>query len=284
MGRSDATAGLDSMLETALAAARDAVGVHRANVGRVPAAEWTAKGTSDFVTHVDREAEARIVARIAADFPEHRILAEEQATGSPAETAAGRYVTDPLSDGWVWVIDPLDGTTNFLHRYPMYSVSIAALLDGEPAVGVVMNSVTGETWTAMRGLGAHLDGRALAVSDTTRIEHALIGTGFPFKALDLMPRYLGQFDRVIRHCSGIRRAGSAALDLCHVASGWFDGFWELVLAPWDVAAGVLIVREAGGLITRLDGVDTEVMRAGSLLAGNATVHAALASILQGADA
>jgi myo-inositol-1(or 4)-monophosphatase len=269
---------LDDVLRVAVSAAREAAGVHARCLGRVPAEEWSEKGVHDFVTAVDREAEATIIGCLLEAFPDHRFLAEEQATSPLAAEPAGRFVRDPGSPGWTWVIDPLDGTTNYLHRYPMYSVSVAALCDGKPQVGVVMHGATGETWTAIRGRGAFRDGTRIAVSGTNRLEHALIGTGFPFKALERMPDYLGQFDRVIRRCAGIRRAGSAALDLCHLASGYFDGFWELVLAPWDIAAGTLIVREAGGLVTDLAG-SHDVIRGGSVLAGNPFVHAALASIL-----
>lgn len=270
---------LDQVLGTAVRAARQAVTVHERHLGRVPTDEWLDKGVHDFVTAVDREAEATIIGCLLDAFPDHRFLAEEQAT-SPLAEPADRFVRDPCAPGWTWVIDPLDGTTNYLHRYPMYSVSVAALRDGEPQAGVVMHGATRETWTAIRGRGAWRDGTRIGVSGTQRLEHALIGTGFPFKALERMPEYLGQFDRVLRGCAGVRRAGSAALDLCHLASGYFDGFWELVLAPWDIAAGILIVREAGGLVTDLAG-NHDVIRGGSVLAGNTFVHGALASILTG---
>ncbi len=306
---------LDAVLRVALEAAREAVAVHRAYAGRVTPGQWQVKGQHDFVTHVDREAEARILACIRRSFPDHRFLAEEEATARPADSApaaAGtsspasgtseaapeatpeeapeaapehaeraasrRLAAARLEPGWLWVIDPLDGTTNYLHQYPMYSVSVAALLDGTPAVGVVINSITGDTWTALRARGAFLNNVRIAVSRTALLEHALIGTGFPFKALELMPLYLSQFDRVTRASAGVRRAGSAALDLCHLATGYVDGFWELWLAPWDVAAGTLIVREAGGVVTTMDGND-DVLAAGSLLAGNPTVYEALAGIL-----
>lgn len=240
-------------------------------MGRLKPGDAAEKGVSDFVTRVDHEAESRIVARIRAAFPSHRILAEEGG-GDPAGGPEG------AGSGWLWVIDPLDGTTNFLHGYPAYSVSIAALRDGVPEVGVVASAATGETWTAVRGRGAFRNGERIRVSGVDRLGPALIGTGFPFKALDRLPLYLRQFDRILRRTSGIRRAGSAAMDLCHVASGYLDGFWELVLAPWDVAAGVLMVREAGGIVTRLDGSEPGT-ESGSLLAGNPVVYAALGDIL-----
>jgi myo-inositol-1(or 4)-monophosphatase len=174
---------------------------------------------------------------------------------------------------WTWIIDPLDGTTNYLHGYPVYAVSIARRAGGELEAAVVLNSATGEEWTAVRGGGAYLNGARIRVSQIDRLPRALIGTGFPFKALHLLPRTRAARGGPSRH-SGVRRAGSAALDLCHVATGWFDGFWELTLAPWDVAAGALIVREAGGVVTRLDGSE-DVLGHGSILAGNPAIHAAL---------
>jgi myo-inositol-1(or 4)-monophosphatase len=266
---------LQQILDTALAAARDAVAVHQAHLGAVPEADWSTKGAADFVTHVDREAEARIIDRIRAAFPGHAILAEESGAVDHADTLSGAAAS-PL-----WVIDPLDGTTNYLHSYPAYAVSIGVLIGGEPAVGVVVNGATGQTWSGVRGGGAFLDGRRITVSELDQLANALVGTGFPFKALDLLPGYLRQFDRVLRSTSGIRRAGSAALDLCHVASGWFDGFWELSLAPWDVAAGTLIVREAGGIVTRMDR-SCDVVGQGSILAGNPAIHELLGRVLDAA--
>jgi myo-inositol-1(or 4)-monophosphatase len=279
----------EAVLKVAVAAARDATAVHRAGLGRVGQEEWAEKGLHDFVSRVDREAEARILERIQQSFPDHRFLAEEEATADPPQAGPMTGSTDAASarlaaakqlPGWFWVIDPLDGTTNFLHGYPMYSASVAALHDGRLAVAAVVHGVTGEAWTAVRGGGAFLNGRRIHVSSTERLGNALIGTGFPFRALELLPSYLVQFDQVVRHAAGVRRAGSAALDLCHVASGYFDGFWELSLAPWDVAAGALIVREAGGLVTRVEGNDDgDVLGAGSLLAGNPAIHTILAGML-----
>lgn len=264
---SPAEAGL---LEVAVAAARRASEVHRQHLGRVTVEEWSEKGVADFVTHVDREAEAEIVAMIRARFPDHAFLAEE-GTGAVAEAGEG-------SD-WVWIIDPLDGTTNFLHRYPMYAVSIAAVYRGEPVVGVVRATATDEEWSAVRDGGATLDGEPIRASSILHLKQALIGTGFPFKALDLMPEYLRQFDQVLRSTSGVRRAGSAALDLCHLATGYFDGFWELLLSPWDVAAGTLIARESGAIVTDLSG-GADVLRPGPVLAGNPHIHPQLRALLE----
>lgn len=260
--------------DLALDAARVATEVHRAHAGGLDVAEWGEKGNADFVTRVDREAEERAIARIRQVFPDHQILAEESAELVDDDDVRARF--DAAEH--LWILDPLDGTTNFLHGYPSYSASVAVAHRGEVVAGAVVDGTTGAAWTAWNGGGALLDGRPISVSGIDRLKHALIGTGFPFKALHLMPAYLRQFDAVIRRTSGVRRAGSAALDLCHVASGWLDGFWELWLAPWDIAAGTLIVREAGGVVTRLDGGD-DVRAAGAILAGAPAIHAALGELL-----
>jgi myo-inositol-1(or 4)-monophosphatase len=267
---------LRELLETAVDAARGAARVHRDYLGRVPVGDWAEKGIADFVTHVDRAAEAGIIDAVRRRFPDHRILAEEET--SSAGVGAG---TTHLH-GWTWIIDPLDGTTNYLHGYPMYAVSIAVVHAGELVTGVVLNSANGQLWTATRGDGARLDGRPVSVSGIDRLQRSLIGTGFPFKALHLLPVYQQQLAAAVRSAAGVRRAGSAALDLCHVASGWFDGFWELSLAPWDVAAGTLIVREAGGIVTRLDPEDHDVVDHGAILAGNPAVHGLLGALLHDA--
>ena len=251
--------------------------MHRAHLGTVAVSDWSEKGTADFVTHVDRTAESAIVDVVRESYPDHGVLAEEAA----AERGAANGVTNGESDEWTWIIDPLDGTTNYLHGYPAYAVSIAVAHGTELQAAVVLNSATGDEWTAVRGGGAFMNGDRITVSEIDAMPRALIGTGFPFKALHLLPVYTRQLDAALRHTSGVRRAGSAALDLCHVATGWFDGFWELDLAPWDVAAGALIVREAGGIITRLDGSD-DVLGRGSILAGNPPIHRALGELVRAA--
>jgi myo-inositol-1(or 4)-monophosphatase len=168
-------------------------------------------------------------------------------------------------------VDPLDGTTNFLHRFPEYAVSIAAARDGELLAGVVVQVPYGHVYEATRGGGARQDGRPLAVSTITEPRHALIGTGFPFRDIAHLDVYQRHFAAVVRGTAGVRRPGSAALDLCHVAAGRFEAFWELRLAPWDVAAGTLLVREAGGIVTDLDG-GPDVLAHSSLVAGNPAVH------------
>ena len=220
------------------------------------------------MTEVDREAERRIVETIARAYPGHRILAEEGTGRGPAaeDPGPGSALEEPstgaeaLVDRPLWVIDPLDGTTNWLHRYPEHAVSIALLDDRGLRVGVVLDSATGEEYVATRGGGAFRDGEPISVSIVSELRLALVGTGFPFKRADLLPEYLDRLGGVLRATSGVRRAGAAALDLCAVASGRLDAFWEHWLMPWDVAAGALIVREAGGSFASLPYARGETLR------------------------
>ena len=231
---------------------------------------WTEKSQHDFVTEIDRAAEAMIAEVILRDAPESVIVGEEL---SPQRVAQGELV---------WIVDPLDGTTNFLHGYPQYAVSIGCVADGKLVAGVVHDVCRKRTYKATRGGGAFEEDTRLSVSAVTDSRRALIGTGFPFKALKLLHVYLAQFAAVTGAASGIRRAGAAALDLVDVAAGRLDGFWELQLAPWDVAAGALLIREAGGIVTRADGA-ADVLRSdgdGSIVAGNATMHKWLIDLIR----
>jgi myo-inositol-1(or 4)-monophosphatase len=249
----------EKLLHACVAAAGRAAGIITAASGRLSSLHWEEKSGSDFVSEVDRGAEAAISDAIREIFPAAVIVGEELSPG------------DSLDADLAFVVDPLDGTTNFLHGYPEYAVSIAAMSAGELRAGVVLNVVSGETFTATAGGGATKDGKRIRVSDLTEPARALIGTGFPFKNHEHLPRYLPQFDSVMRRTAGIRRAGSAALDLSAVACGRFDGFWELDLAPWDVAAGVLLVREAGGIVTDLAGSEAKI-NFGGFVAGNPSIH------------
>jgi myo-inositol-1(or 4)-monophosphatase len=257
------------MLAAAVEAARVAAMVHEQYLGSVRVEDWSEKGVADFVTHVDREAEERIVDIITSRFSEHDILAEEAASDGASRDRTSAYL---------WIADPLDGTTNFLHQYPMYCASVGLLHEGVPVVAAVRAS-TGDEWTAVRGGGAFLNGKRIRVAASAPMRRALIGTGFPFKKPEVLDTYLAQFRRVISNVSDVRRGGSAALDLCHVASGFLDGFWELDLRPWDYAAGVLLIREAGGVVTGMNGEEPDYLNGGGILAGNSDVYRALWELL-----
>lgn len=259
------------LLDHMRAAALDAARYLAARAEDRGSLEWQSKSPGDFVTDADTGAEARIH-EILADPPpgwgaeEIRFVGEET---SPDE-AHGPGIT--------YVVDPLDGTANFLHGYPWYAVSIAALVDGDLIAGVVHNVATGDVFSAFRGGGARLNDRRISVSRITDPSRALIGTGLPFKYHEQVDPYMRSLPRLLRSTAGIRRAGSAALDLCDVACGRFEAFWELRLSPWDVAAGMLIVREAGGRVTDLDGTDAQVAL-GPVVAGNPEMHRWLLEVL-----
>jgi myo-inositol-1(or 4)-monophosphatase len=231
---------------------------------------WETKGTADFVSEIDRNAEQAIADWLLSVYPEARIIGEEL---SPDDVVLG---------GLAFIVDPVDGTTNYLHGYPEYAVSIGAYDGGNALAGLILNVATRDLYTATRGGGAMRNGEPLRVSGITDPSLSLIGTGFPFKHLEYIDRYMGQFETVMRGSSGVRRAGSAALDLATVAAGQFDGFWELGLAPWDVAAGLILVREAGGVVTDFEG--NEVLPThGPYCAGNPAIHEWLLRAIHDSD-
>jgi len=259
------------LLAAAQLAARQAAEFLREQEGRMRPADWTAKGKADFVTEVDRESERMIAEVLLESFPESTVLGEEL---SPSLSPPLSSLPSPLT----WIVDPLDGTTNFLHRFPFYAVSIGAAVDGDLKAAVVLHVTPGLEYAAIKGRGAWQNGRPIGCSAITDPAHALIGTGFPFSLMDQLPVYQQQFAKVACAVAGMRRPGSAALDLCDVAAGRFDGFWELRLAPWDVAAGTLIIREAGGVVTDLAG-GPDVLSHSSIVAGNPAIHAWLLGVL-----
>jgi len=248
-----------ALLATCVAAAVKAAEVVRTGAAQLDTLAWESKGPSDFVSRVDRDAEAVLSAVILERHPDAGIMAEE---GSPR--AESREV--------LFVADPLDGTTNFLHGFPWYAVSIGVLVHGEPEAAAVLNVANGELFTAARGSGARRNGQPIKVSAVSDPSRALVGTGFPFKHREGVAPYMEVLPRLMRTTAGLRRAGSAALDLCDVACGRYDAFWEYRLAPWDVAAGILITREAGGVVTDLDGAPATVAH-GPIVAGNPVMHA-----------
>jgi myo-inositol-1(or 4)-monophosphatase len=249
-----------TLLATCVAAAARAAEIIRRGAETRGTLTWENKSATDFVSDVDRDSERAINEIIAGRHPEARVLGEEL---TPS--------TDNRS-GLVFVADPLDGTTNFLHGYPWYAVSIAALVDGEPVAGAILNAATGELFSATAGGGARRNGQPMSVSAIDDPPRAIVGTGFPFKTPHLLDAYMQSLPVVMRDVAGIRRAGSAALDLADVACGRFDAFWELTLAPWDVAAGILLVREAGGVVTDASGARATVSHT-SIVAGNPPMHA-----------
>lgn len=222
------------------------------------------KGRNDFVSEADRNAERAVIDVILKHYPDHAILAEE--SGQHGES------------DYVWVIDPLDGTTNFLHGFPVFCVSIALLHKGRPEHAAVYDPLRQELFTASRGAGAQLDGRRIRVSQSTSLERALLGTGFPYRDSNLaLDPYLSMFRKSLLNSAGVRRPGSAALDLCYVAAGRIDGFWETGLKAWDIAAGALLIREAGGIISGLDGSEN-YLDSGHVLAGSPKIYSALARL------
>lgn len=250
------------LLNIAVSAARKAGDIILRHVDRIDRLTIREKQHNDFVTEVDRLAEQEIIYQIHKAYPDHGILAEESGPQGS-------------NDEFQWIIDPLDGTTNFLHGFPMFAVSIGVKCRGRLEHGVVYNPLSQELFTASRGDGAQLDGKRIRVSARKSLEGALIGTGFPFRESQNLPLYIRMFDTVVRQTAGVRRAGSAALDLAFVAAGRMDGFWEMGLKPWDIAAGVLLIQEAGGLVGHLDGTPG-VPENGNILVGGEKVFKAMA--------
>jgi len=228
------------------------------------------KGDVDLVTETDQQVEDLIVARLREAFPTHRIIAEEAAASGPIER------TTPQED--VWYLDPVDGTTNFAHTYPHFAISLAFARGDDPRFAIVHDPVRDETFTAERGAGARLNDAPIAVSNTGELGEALVATGFPYDRRVHLEFYLGFFSDFVRRTQGVRRNGSAALDLCYVACGRLDAFWEWKLKPWDTAAGALIVREAGGRVSDFRGGPFDP-HGEQTLASNGLLHDAMTRTL-----
>lgn len=258
------------LLDTALSLSAAAGEVLLAGLGRSFLIE-TKTDDTDLVTRFDREAEAVIVEGLRARYPHHHILAEEGGE-RPGEQGAP-----------CWIIDPLDGTTNFAHGLPLFSVSIACLIDGMVRVGVVFAPAMGWRFAAVRGQGATLNGRPIGVSQTASLDSALLTTGFPYDRRTSSENNLAQFVAFKKRVRGIRRLGSAALDLSLVAAGRFDGYWEMKLKPWDIAAGTLICEEAGGQLSNWSGGPLDLFR-GEVLATNRLLHDPMLAVLGGVSA
>ena len=253
-------------LNIAVKAARRAASVINRASTQLDLLTVQSKSPNDFVTEVDRAAEQAIIEVLRDAFPGHGILAEESGESGPESE-------------YTWIIEPLDGTTNFIHGMPQYAVSIAQAKNGVLEHAVVYDPNTNEMFTASRGAGAFLNDRRIRVSRRTRLNEALIGTGFPFRQFDHVDAYLAMFKELTQKTAGIRRPGAASLDLAYVASGRFDGFWEMGLSPWDMAAGVLLIQEAGGLVSDLSG-EANYLTTGNLVAGTPKIFGQLLPIIQ----
>ena len=234
------------------------------------------KGMGDFVSRADVEAQEAALGLILDRHPDHAVMAEED---DPDPATAADTVDRP-----VWVVDPLDGTTNFLHGHPLYAASVAVAVEGQPVAGAIVCPFTGERWWATRGGGAWKNGRPIRVSGLRDLKDALLGTGFPFKTLHQMEQYLAQMAAFLRRGAAVRRGGAAALDLAYVAEGRFDGFWELFLNPWDFAAGVLLIEEAGGVVVDREGGPLRLERGALLAANGPELLERITEVLDAADA
>ena len=256
------------MLDFAIQTARDAGRILAERFGRK--IEISNKSEIDLVTESDLASERLIIDRIKTQFPRHAILAEESGASGPVDR-------ESQSD-WRWIIDPLDGTTNYAHGYPCFCVSIGLECSGRPEIGVVYDPLRDEMFTAERGKGAALNGRRIRVSPTPTLASALLCTGFPYDVRE-KSEFARHFSNFIMAAQGVRRDGAAALDLAYVAAGRFDGFWEEGLKPWDVAAGALIIEEAGGRVSNYQGGALNIY-APPIMASNGLVHEQMMQVLQ----
>lgn len=253
------------MLNTAVKAARRAGNIINRATRNLDIITVKEKAAKDFVSEVDREAEEAIIRTLHEAYPTHSILAEESGASGESE--------------YQWIIDPLDGTTNFIHGFPQYAVSIGLQHRGQITQAVVYDPNRNELFTATRGRGAFLNDRRIRVSKRTHLRECLIGTGFPFRELAHLDEYVRMFKRVTEETAGIRRPGAAALDLAYVAAGRFDGFWEFGLSPWDMAAGSLLIIEAGGMIADFDG-EQDYLKKGLVVAATPKVFPQLLKLVQ----
>ena len=265
------------LLETAITAAQAGGEALLAMAERRDTLRVEAKAESDFVTIADRASEEKIVQHILSIFPAHQIFAEEQTHGTNAELSAASSPTIQ------WIIDPLDGTTNFIHGVPNFCVSIAAKQGAQVLAGVVWDPVLRELFTATAGGGAFLNGKPIQVSASARLRDGLIATGFPFRVRHLLDSYFRMFQGFLTSVRDLRRFGAAAIDLAYVAAGRFDGYWEYALNPWDFAAGILLVKEAGGEISGFAEND-DFWETGNILASNGKLHPAMREIILKAKA
>lgn len=254
---------LEYVRNVGIAAAYEGGGILRSCLGNL--SSIGKKGAIDLVTEADLGSEKQIIQTIRSRFPDHAVLAEESGE-------------NPGEPDCQWIIDPLDGTTNYAHQIPIFAVSIAFSYREEVVVGVVLNPVSGELFTAVKGKGAELNGRAIHVSESRDVSESLLVTGFPYDFKEIIDSVMGRFKSCLRASRGVRRLGAAALDLCFVACGRFDGFWEENLKPWDTAAGMVIAAEAGGRVTDFKGKAFDVQDR-EILATNGSIHREMMSLL-----
>ena len=258
---------LHPMLNIAIKAARTAGAlINRASMD-LDLLRISSKAPNDFVTEVDQAAERAIIEVLLGAYPGHGILAEESGSEHGAKDS-----------DYLWIIDPLDGTTNFIHGFPVYAVSIALAFKGQVQQAVVYDPSRNDLFYASKGRGAFLNDKRLRVSKRIRMAESLIGTGFPFRKGDNFKRYVQMFEAVMQNCAGLRRPGAAALDLCYVAAGYYDGFFETGLSPWDIAAGSLMITEAGGLIGNFTG-EADFLYQREVVAGNPKIYGQLVQTL-----
>lgn len=256
------------MLNIAVKAARAASKVMIHNIERLDQLKIEKKGRADYVSEVDRQAEEIIIQTIHDAYPDHGILAEESGIQGDKDKSEHE-----------WIIDPLDGTTNFLHGYPVYAVSIALRVKDVLQVGVVYDPSRDDLYSAAKGKGAHLNDRRIRVSETRRLADAMLATGFPYADMQYLEPWIGSFRALVPHVAGVRRAGSAALDLAQVAAGRFDGFWEFGLKSWDIAAGIILIQEAGGFCSDTQG-EQRMLETGHIIGGNPKLFSKIQTLVK----
>lgn len=257
------------MLNIAIQAARQASKVILRFEDQMDKVSISEKNENDLVTQVDHLSEEVIIEQIRKSYPAHTILAEE----------SGMHKQEAQNSEYCWIIDPLDGTKNFVHGFPQYAISIALMHKNALMLAVVYDPIRQDLFTATKGQGAYLNSRRIRVSQTKKLEDALLGTGFPFRDKQHIKPYLNTFQNIFPRVSGIRRAGAAALDLAYVAAGKLDGFWEASLKPWDMAAGVLLIKEAGGIVSDFHN-EGNFIDSGNIIAGNPRIHKELTGLVQ----
>lgn len=260
---------MNEYLTTAIQAARAAAAIHRFHAEDIDKQIDTKANYADLVTKVDKESERRIRELISAAHPDHTILGEEQ----------GELAGRAGHSRWRWIVDPLDGTTNFLHGLPHWAVSIALEHKGNIVAGVIHDPVKDEMFHAERGEGAWLNGSRIRVSGRRRMVESLFATGVPFAAMTSLPAVLRDLSRLMPECAGVRRLGAASLDMAYVAAGRYEGYWEREIHPWDIAAGMIIVAEAGGFVGPVL-AEGDPLAGGGIIAGNATLHDRLTRVIR----